>query len=175
MKKLVCLALVVLFSVSLGACAKATLQSAEAMINPGDRIGDFMITTGIEGRVTYPTTGNCIDQGDQRTFSCRAIVGHMFNITSGLYDESIFSSTPTAKLNEDWLAYKYEAFIEGQSVNLKAFGYVDLNDPDHGLIRYWNIVIVSDKPGKITVQTAGTVAGDSFDNTTTYIYLPRYR
>jgi hypothetical protein len=175
MKKLFCMTLMILFSFLLGACAKATQQAAGPMINPGDRIGDFMITTGLEGKVFYSNSSNCPDQGDQKIFSCRVIVGHMFNITSGLYDEAFLSSIPAAKLNEAWSAYRYELFIEGQPVNLQAFGSIDINTPDYGVMRYWNIVIVTDKPGKITVHDAGTVAGQPFDHTTTYIYLPRFR
>ncbi len=47
MKKPVYLTLIVLFVFILGACATATPQSSDEMINPGDKIGDFLITTGV--------------------------------------------------------------------------------------------------------------------------------
>jgi hypothetical protein len=53
MKKIVYLTFIVLFTTILGACVKATPQSIHKMINPGDKIGDFLITTGKESDVTY--------------------------------------------------------------------------------------------------------------------------
>ena len=53
MKKFIYLTLIALFSIIVGGCGKATQQPIEAtpnlsdqMINPGDKIGDFLITTG---------------------------------------------------------------------------------------------------------------------------------
>src|SRR5512136_765212 len=53
MKKPVHLTLIVLFVFILGACATATPQSNDEMINPGDKIGDFLITTGNSEDIIY--------------------------------------------------------------------------------------------------------------------------
>jgi hypothetical protein len=75
MKKLTCLTLIVLFAVILGACNKATPQSSKEMINPGDRIGDFLITTGKEGEVTYTWELDCPQQGEGENYTCKVAVG----------------------------------------------------------------------------------------------------
>ncbi len=45
MKRLAYIMLIVLFYVMMASCAKADSESADEMINPGDKIGDFLITT----------------------------------------------------------------------------------------------------------------------------------
>jgi hypothetical protein len=42
-----------LASIILAACAQAGSTRAEDSLNPGDTIGDFLITTGREKKVTY--------------------------------------------------------------------------------------------------------------------------
>ena len=77
MKKLVYLTNSVLMAISLGACAtampvasvtpiatatplaSATPTASVEMINPGDQIGDFLITTGGSEGVTYVSTIHC--------------------------------------------------------------------------------------------------------------------
>ena len=55
--------------------------------------------------------------------------------------------------------------IEGRPVNLKAFGSIDIYHPVVGTIRLWNVVIVADKPGKISAQSTGVVDGDPINST----------
>src|SRR4030067_1307004 len=166
MKKIACLSHVVLLSVILGACSQATTQTAEEKINPGDKIGDFLITTGEEGNVNY-WDQDCVkqdDQGEEDVYSCKAIVGTNINMTTGLYDGSV-SSAPapaTPKLLEDWTAFNYELFIEGRPVNLPAFGYIDVHHPVHGVIRFWNVVIATDRPGEINFRESGGADGGPF-------------
>ena len=42
----------VLFAAVLASCAKGSSESVERMLNPGDKIGDFLITTGGDEGVT---------------------------------------------------------------------------------------------------------------------------
>ena len=55
MKKIVYLTLIMLFVIILSASAKVTPQPADEMINPGDQIGDFLITTRDGEDVFYTT------------------------------------------------------------------------------------------------------------------------
>ena len=55
MKRLVYLIPVVMFGVILSACASKTPQPSDEMINPGDRIGDSLITTGEGEDVIFVT------------------------------------------------------------------------------------------------------------------------
>jgi hypothetical protein len=174
MKKIACLALVVLLAVILGACAGATPQTAAEMINPGDKIGDFLITTGEEGNVNY-WDQDCVQQGKQGeedVYSCKANVGTKINMSTGLYDDSVSSApaTATSKLVEDWSAFDYQLFIEGRPVNLPAFGYIDVHHPLRGVIRFWNVVIVTERPGEINFRESGVADGDPFKAATTYTF-----
>lgn len=59
MKRLVCLTLCAIFAVILGACAESTPQPVDEMINPGDKFGDFLVTTGDNENVTFLANIHC--------------------------------------------------------------------------------------------------------------------
>jgi len=162
MKKLVYLTLTVLFAIILGACAKATPQPGDAMINPGDKIGDFLITTGGNEGITYVSTIHCPFDQSAGIESCELTVGTKVNVGVGFYDDDLSSGK---NLDEYWSEHTYEMVIEGRPVNLQAFGLIDITHPVVGKIRNWNVVIVTDKPGKITARSTGVVGGDPFDYT----------
>jgi hypothetical protein len=162
MNKLVYLTLTVLFAIILGACAKATPQPGDAMINPGDKIGDFLITTGGNEGITYVSTIHCPFDQSAGIESCELTVGTKVNVGVGFYDDDLSSGK---NLDEYWSEHTYEMVIEGRPVNLQAFGLIDITHPVVGKIRNWNVVIVTDKPGKITARSTGVVGGDPFDYT----------
>jgi hypothetical protein len=178
MKRFVGSMFIVMVATVLSACATATpqpngetatLQPSGDMINPGDRIGDFLITTGIGKEVSYPFDyyPSCTVV-DKVNSSCKHIVGRNVNVTTGLYDDSVVSSEPTARLNELWSALNFKLSIEGRPVNLEAFGYIDVQHPDFGVMRFWDVVVVADQPGDINVSYSGTVSSDPFKGTTTF-------
>ena len=80
----------------------------------------------------------------------------------GIYDDYPSSGKT---LDEYWSEHTYEMVIEGRPVNLQAFGSIDIYHPVVGTIRLWNVVIVSEKPGKISARSTGVVDDDPFDNT----------
>ena len=165
MKKIIYLALIMLFVIILGACAKATQQSANEMINPGDKIGDFLITTGEGEDVTYGFDLDCTKQVDKENYSCKAMVGTKVNVATGIYD-----GTHSGKLDERWSSYNIELFIDNHPANLKAFGSIDVKHSLVGMIRYWNLVIIANKPGEITIHETGVYEGKPIDSTTTYTF-----
>ena len=173
MKKIVYLTLSMLFVIILGACAKATSQPTDEMINPGDKIGDFLITTGEEENVTYGFDLSCVKQGEGENYSCKAPVGTEINIATGIYDDTVSSvpTTATPKLNEKWSSWNYLLFIEDRPVNLQAFGYIETLNPMVGVIRYWNVVIIASKPGEITIRDSGVIDSKPFESTTTYTFI----
>jgi hypothetical protein len=91
---------IVLFAVILGTCVKATSQLAKEMINPGDKIGDFLITTGKKGEATYTWYLGCVKQGEGEEYSCKAVVGTKVNISVGIYDDTF-----SGKLDENWAGH----------------------------------------------------------------------
>jgi len=161
MKKPVNLTLIVLFVFILGACTTATPQSSDEMINPGDKIGDFLITTGNGEDVIFVTKLHCPFDNSTQTESCEQPIGTKVNVSQGIFADPSIGKT----LDELWSEQTHEMFIEGRPVNLQAFGSVDFNNPMVGTVRVWNVVIVTDKPSKITARSTGVVGGDPWNYT----------
>lgn len=165
MKKIAYLTFTVLVSIILGACAKATPQPDDKMINPGDKTGDFLITTGEEGDVTYTWDLDCVKQGKEENYSCKSTVGTKVNVSMGVY--ATFSGKD---LDVVWSEHTYKMFINDRPVNLEAFGSIDVLHPRAGKMRHWNVVIVAAKPSEITLHDSGVVNGDPFESTMTYSF-----
>jgi hypothetical protein len=154
------LVLVVLV-VLLTACAKAMPEQVEGMINPGDKIGDFLITTGEGEDVIFVSKLHCPYDSSTGIESCEQPVGTKVNVGLGIYGDS---TSGGKTVDEYWSKQTHEMFIEGRPVDLQAFGTVDFSSIV-GTVRVWNVVIVTDKPGKITAHSTGVVGGDPFDYT----------
>lgn len=161
MKKIASLTLVALFVLILGACAKVAPEASEEMINPGDKIGDFLITTGDGEDVIFVTKLHCPFDSSTETESCEQPVGTKVNVSQGIFAD--LSSGKT--LDELWSEQTHEMIIESRPVNLQAFGSVDFYNPMVGTVRVWNVVIVTNKPGKITAHSTGVVGGDPWNYT----------
>jgi len=162
MKKIVYLPLFILFVFFLGACAKATPQPNAGMINPGDKIGDFLITSGDSEDIIFVSKLHCPYDSKTGIESCEQPVGTKLNVGEGIFDDNPSNGKT---LDEYWSEQTHEMLIEGRPVNLQAFGWVDFNNPMVGTVRVWNVVIVTDKPGKISAHSTGVVGGDPFDYT----------
>lgn len=166
MKRLVYLTLMVICAIGVDACAGATSQPTDVKINPGDKVGDFLITTGKAGDVTYGWELNkCVYQDDKKITWCPAIGGTKVNVSIGIYDDTF-----AGKLDSLWSEHTYEMFIASRPVNLQAFGYTDITHPVVGKIRYWNVVITSAKSGEIMVSAKGAVGGKPIEDSTTYSF-----
>jgi hypothetical protein len=165
MRRLAYLTIIVLFATTLGACAQATPQASDKMINPGDKIGDFLITTGKEGDVTYTWDLDCVKKGEGENYSCKSTVGTKVNVSMGVY--ATFSGKD---LDAVWSEHTYKMFINDRPVNLEAFGSIDVLHPRAGKMRHWNVVIVAAKPGEITLRDSGVVNGDPFESTMAYTF-----
>ena len=161
MKKLIFLIFIALFAGTLSACVKATSQLVDEMINPGDKIGDFLITTGDSEDVIFVTKLHCPFDDSTSTESCEQPVGTKVNVSQGIFVDLSIGKT----LDELWSEQTHEMFIEGRPVNLQAFGFVDFNNSMVGTVRVWNVAIVTDKPGKITASSKGVVGGDPWNYT----------
>ena len=157
--------LVVLLASMLVSCAGVTSTPADTnkMIEPGDMIGDFLVTTGDEEDVVYAFDQDCVKQGDKENYSCKSTVGTKVNITTGIYDLS-------GKLDEKWSRFTYQLFIEGRPVNLQSFPPIDVRHPVVSRIRFWNVAVTTSKPGSITTRDVGVIDGESVESTTTYTF-----
>jgi hypothetical protein len=169
MKRLAFLALIMLFAAVLASCAKGSSESVEGMINPGDKIGDFLITTGGDEGVTYVSMMHCPfdESAGTEIESCEFPVGTKVNVGIGF----IADPSTGKSLDEIWSEHTDKIVIEGRPVNLQAFGSIDIPHPAVGKVRNWNVVIVADKPGKISARSTGEAGGDSFDYTAALTFV----
>src|SRR4030066_605619 len=166
MKKIIYLTLIVLLSIIIGGCEKATKQPSEAtpnlsdqMIKPGDKIGDFLITRGGGEDIFFMSKVHCPYDSSTGIESCEQPVGTKVNVGIAVYDDDPSSGKT---LDEYWLEQTHEMFIEGRPVDLQAFGTVDFSSII-GTVRVWNVVVTTAKPGKISAHSTGVVGGDPFD------------
>ena len=149
------------FAVMLAACGGAAKPEATGPINPGDKIGDILITTGDGEDVVFVTKLHCPSDGSTSTESCEQPVGTKVNVSQGIYGDPSTGKS----LDELWSEQTYEMTIEGRPVNLQAFGSVDFSHPAVGTVRVWNVAVATEKPGKITARSTGVVGGDPWDYT----------
>jgi len=164
MRKLNDLLLIGLLIFILGACTKITPQNTNKMINPGDKINGILFTTGEEGKFIKGWDLECLEQDNKTKFTCNSTVGTMINISIGIYGDQ------KGTLDEYWSGQNYELFIGDHPVNLQAFGSIDIDQAYIGKMRLWNVVIVAEKPGEITIRDSGVVAGEPLEYTTTIIF-----
>jgi hypothetical protein len=170
-KRALYFALVFWFASLLAACdrnnAKFVPVTGISTIDPGDRIGDFLITTAEREEEVFswqmrPTRGEAPDE-----ISVEIEWGKKFNPSIGIYKDAHKSS-----LDSEWADLTYKMYIEDQPVNLEAFGTVNSVSAELGVVRHWNVAIVAEKPGKIRVHAIGKFKDQSFDDWTTYKVLP---
>jgi len=157
MKKAVGPLLLVLFALVLGACGKSTSQSTE-LINPGDKIGDILITTGGQEGVRPVWDLGCDESAGKS--SCKVPVGTKVNASWGIYADAAKGEDMEAK----WAGFTYDLVIDGRPVNVKAFGTVEFDHPYVGKIRCWDVVVTTDKPGEIEIKGTGAPAGETIDS-----------
>ena len=166
MKKFVYLTLIVLFAFILSSCAKADSESVDEKIKPGDKIGDFLITTSTDEGVFYTANVHCLFDQATMTETCEIPVGTKVNSALGAYGDNYSGEN----LEVYWSDQTYGMTIDGRPVDLQAFGFIDITNPMVGKMRLWNVVIVTDKPGTITIDHSGEIAGGSQEGTNVLIY-----
>ena len=159
--------LALLLVLALPACGRSPQASSSpppptGMINPGDKIGDFLITTGGDKDVTYTWALDCTDGENDAT--CNAKVGAKVNVSWGVY-------APRGRgLDDLWAGHTYKMLIGDRPVNLEAFAPISVYHPEAGKMRHWNVVVVASKPGKLTVHSSTVVDGEPQEGTFTYIF-----
>jgi hydroxylamine reductase (hybrid-cluster protein) len=160
-KKLIFVFVIFMIAV-MSSCAQA---QDDGTIDPGDKIGSFLIATGVDEELVYMwDLENLIRQGEEEIYSVEIPVGTKMNVSSAIYN------TVGSSLDEKWKEHTYKMFINDRPVNLEAFGPIDTTESPVGAMRAWNVVITTTEPGEITVRTEGTVGGEPFGDTTTYIF-----
>ena len=149
--------LIVVFALILASCANT---DPEDTINPGDKIGNFLITTGTDEEVTYVSKLHCPFDAKTSTESCEIPVGTKVNVSNSFYDPNDRNG---AGLDDIWARHTYEMSIEGQPVNLEAFGPINTSHPVVGKMLNWNVVIVTDTPGTISIMGTATLDDETVE------------
>lgn len=164
MKAKILFLLGLLLATILAACAQANDEGA---INPGDKIGKFLITTGVDEEVIYQWDKEQLFEkhGEEEIYSLKLPAGTKMNVSWGVY-----TTADRPPLDDLWKGHTCKMFINDRPVNLEAFGPIVNQHPRIGPMRAWNVVITASEPGEITVRSEGTVGGDPFEDTTTYIF-----
>jgi hypothetical protein len=134
-------------------------------IEPGDKVAGFLVTQAEDRDVSYQWDLGCKKKADAESYSCKAEVGKNVNVSVGIY-----ASLSGKDLDTVWKGHSYELYINDLPVNLKSFGYIEIMHPRVGPMRVWNVVIVGDKPGEITIRDKGVVDGDPIESTTTLAF-----
>jgi hypothetical protein len=173
MKKLVCLALSVLFAIVLVSCAKATPELAKGMLKPGDKIGNMTVEEHAMS-TKYPEIWDyCAYQPEEKepdtqTIDCDIPVISRMEIGFGWGAEDI------TILDSNWAAMAWELHIDGYQINLDEFGQWSENGrPDLGVCqsaRGWILDLNNLSPGKHTLRylwTSEISIDDGFD-----VYAP---
>ena len=166
LKRLIPVAITLLLVTTLASCARSRPEPADDRIQPGDRIGDLLITTGDDGDMVFIAKIRCPVNPSTKTEICEIPVGTVVN--AGLGADVVNYSGEN--LVSRWLRQSYEMTINGRPVNLLAFGSIATTHPIRGEMRLWNVVIVSEKPGVVSVRHSGEIGGVPVDGVTVLVF-----
>ncbi|HMQ29988.1 MAG TPA: hypothetical protein PKD53_04635 [Chloroflexaceae bacterium] len=130
---------------------------AAGLIAPGDTVGDVVLTTIANPNPAMPAmTDPCNAQNTGEpgvyTFTCSILTSR--NLWLGLG-----WSNPPDQLDADWERLSWRAYLDGQEIDLPAFGTFDINitGSDHRL-RGWNVAIAQPVPRLYTLRMVAEVA-----------------
>ena len=133
--------------------------STDAMFQPGEKVDDMVITSGIED--AYPLSAFCSPTKEndhsirvdcrELSFCANIAVGETFGVTDLI----------PASIDRDDLTWKMS--VDGHPIGLEAFGVYDFVHPDLVLNpstgrelfkvgRLWNVVLVNPTPGTHQLQ-----------------------
>jgi hypothetical protein len=121
MKRRLFFGIVLLFIFILTAC---TASSSVQLIEPGDKVGDFTITTATDGNFTYGFAIQCVGPGQANAYTCDATVGQAINVSTGLRGTS-----GNGNLDAVWKNADYKLYINDLPVDLAVFATIEYNHP----------------------------------------------
>jgi hypothetical protein len=169
MKTVLLLSLSVLIAVVI-ACRPVETLTNDQSLKPGDEINGMIVTTGADQ--SPPLSSFCstdLKDTDSSSINCQVpplpslAIGH----TLGLADRALQTL--------DWLALHWELSLDGQPIDVKAFGVYDFVQPDlapspspiRETFRHakaWDVILVNPTPG------AHTLSGMAADESETYTW-----
>jgi hypothetical protein len=164
-KKLTCLTLIVVLVAILAACTKATATPNPIdMIEPGDTVNGVLVTTGDKNSI-FGFDLPCTEK--DKIYTCTTSFGNPTNVTSAVYGST------QEELQSKWETFTYTITIEGQPVDLPAFGTIDFIHQQSGLyMRAYNVALTSTDPITLTTHDVGTVQGETADTVLLIAFKP---
>lgn len=146
----------------------------DSMLKPGDEINGMIITTGIYG--SPPLWVFCSPARQDRhatSVDChvpalsKLAIGHTFGVAD------------SALQSVDWSALNWELSVDGQSVDLKAFGMDDFVRPDLASspspvreifrqVRAWDVILINPTSG------VHTLLGMAYDESKIYTWTVNF-
>ncbi len=149
----------------LAACTKAAATPNPIdMIQPGDTINGVLVTTGIEDTI-YGFDLPCTQKDN--IYTCTTNLGTPTNVTAAVY-----GYTPE-ELQSKWDTFTYTITIEGQPVDLPAFGTIDFIHQQTGLyMRAYNVALSSTDPITLTTHDVGSVSGETNESVLLIAFKP---
>jgi predicted esterase len=127
-------------------------------IKPGDRVSGVLVTTGTaDSKFLFDLPCTKKDGADQ----CNVPFGISANVTAAVY-----GVTPE-ELQANWETFVYSFTINGQPVDLPAFGTIDFVHKRTGLfMRAYNLAVISSEPITLTTHDVASVQGDTVEGNT---------
>jgi len=151
------------------------------MLQPGEKINDMVITTGVED--AYPLSAFCsatkendhsirVDCGEL-TFRANISIGQTFGVMDLIHEMNLLPQPI------NWEELAWELSMDGHPIDLEAFGVYDLVHPDLApspspicevfkMERLWNVVLVNPTPGMHRIQ------GQAQDGAATYTWVVNF-
>jgi len=168
MKKFVYLTLSILLISVLGVCTKSEPERIEGMINPGDEIDGMLFTTIDEIDWNVSLAFLCDFESVEETDTSATVP--CFTSPGGRIFFGNFNGAPYDNLEEAdelWQEAKSEVIFDGQTINLPAFGYmeVELYEMEWKYARIWNLLVENITPGTHTIQTMWEGQEETTQNT----------
>jgi hypothetical protein len=149
----------------LTACSKPPVTPTPIdMIQPGDTVNGVLVTKGTEDSI-YGFDLPCTQKDN--IFTCTTTFGNSTNVTAAVYGFS------PEELQSKWETFTYSITIEGQPVDLPAFGTIDFIHQQSGLyMRAYNIALIGTDPITLTTHDVGTVQGETADTVLFIAFKP---
>lgn len=152
MKRLISTTSVMLLIATLFSCAAPTAVPPTAtptmdLVQPGEKVGDMQLTSGQhEGVSGFTEFCNPFGEPNQGAVvrKCNIPALERLHIGWGWF-------APTMEeLNSDWQQITWELYLDGQLVNLPAFGTYDIDANIGGpqKMRMWDVVLEKPMPGE---------------------------
>jgi hypothetical protein len=132
------------------------------MIQPGDTTNGVLVTTGtVDSSFVFDLP--CTKKDG--IYVCTTTLSNPTNVSA-----SVYGFTPE-EVQSKWETFIYTVTIDGQPVDLPAFGTIDfVHEQTKLYMRAYNIVLIGTEPITLSVHDKGSVTDESWEEDTLIIF-----